>query len=160
MANCGLCLLHTTSKLMLAPRLSAWNMPVTESRLASWLFSPCLYPKIQILGFPPSASHSYISLPFEPCVLLFFWPSLGSWCALSWSLLSCSSLLFSLFSLCPFSLPTTPYDLIESTGHVYSTSFSSRCLWLCSPSYLQQTPSQSLLGPLVLAFYSPQYPDK
>lgn len=133
MANCG---------------VSQHGICLLESMLASWLLSPCLCPKLQIMGFSPSASHSYRSLPFGPFVLLVLLAkaldplSLGPFS-------SFPSLLF-----CPFSLPTSPYSFIQSTGHVYFT-FSSRHLWPFSPSYLQQTPSQPYLGPLVLALYSP-----
>lgn len=83
-------------------------MPVTESRLAFWLFSSCLYPKLQIMGgFPPSASHSCISRPFRPCVpLALSWLlvppllALSPFCPLFSSVLSHSPPLFMVsFSL-------------------------------------------------------------
>lgn len=59
-------------KLMLAPKaLSASSqVPVTKPMLISWLFSAFHAPPhpklLQLMGFSLPASHSYITLPFQP----------------------------------------------------------------------------------------------
>lgn len=95
---------------------------VTESMLASWLLSAILTlaPTIDFssswVSLDP-ASHSYITLPLRHAPSLFSW---FSWFILG--LLSLSLLLFYLPLLFP---PTSSsHGLIQSTGHIYLTTFS------------------------------------
>ena len=97
--------------------LQAHSGPVTP--LSSSLPDP--YSKLQLIGFPFPASHSYITLPFWPCSFLYL-P------------LSCSSALYSLKAklnlLARISLLLSPHCglfqmPLAAVPHIYNKTFLS-----------------------------------
>lgn len=115
---------------LLAYQCPCWplgSLPVASTcyrvQGASWLsqlLSPCPYPKfLQLMDFPPLASHSFVTLPCRLALCSLF-------CL---SHVAPSLLPVSLGLFCPHSVPLTPaphpsHNHVQSTGQAMSIAFS------------------------------------